>query len=301
MYAHALKTYQQELAGAPAIVGQYWIVCSVNSRIELVLSCTENFLDSYPVFIFSTRPHSELTPQYIHPLVHSLALTLLDTVPTHRVYSVFAPEPITHIFVALWSELTGISPEQTPYYAAHLTYCTRATLSDRRQTICSNAIFDLRLAERADEREVAELCFGFAAESDPFTLTPEEAWEEAAMMIQNKLVWVHRIIEGSNSSIASIVCVTRTTDTVAAITKVYTNPKFRRRGCAERLTRHVARHLLKTKESVILYVAHDNPAASKVYHRVGFLGLAAKSPVMDGVDKWLEVGFDQSRVVLGHW
>jgi ribosomal protein S18 acetylase RimI-like enzyme len=301
MYAHASKTYQQEVAGGIPIPGQDWIVCSVDNHVELVLSCTENFLDSYPIFIFSVRPHSELTLSYIQPLVESLVYTLLDTVSPRRVYSVFAPEPITNLFASLWSGLTSIKCEPTPYYAANLTYCTRATLSDRRQTIFANSIFDLRLAERADLEQVAELCYGFASESEPFTLTHEESLEEAAMMIENKLVWIHRVIENNQSSIASIVCVTRTTDSVAAITKVYTNPLFRRRGCAERLVRHVSRHLLKTKQSIVLYVAHDNPAASKVYHRVGFLGLAPKSPVMDGVDRWLEIGFDQSQVDLGHW
>jgi hypothetical protein len=57
--------------------------------------------------------------------------------------------------------------------------------------------------------------------------------------------------------------------------------------------------LLKTRECVVLYVAHENHAAKKVYHRIGFGGLNGKE--VDGVEPWLELGFDRSVVDLGHW
>ena len=50
-----------------------------------------------------------------------------------------------------------------------------------------------------------------------------------------------------------------------------------------------------------MYVAHDNPGTAKVLDRVGFVGLAANSSSVDGVDSWLEVGFDRTKVQLGHW
>lgn len=59
--------------------------------------------------------------------------------------------------------------------------------------------------------------------------------------------------------------------------------------------------LLISKESVMLYVAHNNPAAAKVYHRVGFAGLTQDSPRSEGVDSWVELGLDQMKVRLGHW
>jgi hypothetical protein len=43
------------------------------------------------------------------------------------------------------------------------------------------------------------------------------------------------------------------------------------------------------KESVVLYVSHDNPA-EKVYHRVGFTGLCG-TPRPAAVEDWIEVGF----------
>ena len=70
-------------------------------------------------------------------------------------------------------------------------------------------------------------------------LSHEKAVQEATIMIQNNQVWVHEVRGSGRREIASIVATTRTTDTVAAVTKVFTNPKWRSRGCAERLLRHV--------------------------------------------------------------
>ena len=51
------------------------------------------------------------------------------------------------------------------------------------------------------------------------------------------------------------------------------------------------------KDSVVLYVAHDNAAAETVYHRVGFRGLMS-CPAED-VEDWLELGFVGTD--RGHW
>jgi hypothetical protein len=48
-------------------------------------------------------------------------------------------------------------------------------------------------------------------------------------------------------------------------------------------------------------VAHDNIAAAKVYHRVGFVGLDENDYTAEGVEDWLEIGFDRKYVQLGHW
>jgi hypothetical protein len=58
--------------------------------------------------------------------------------------------------------------------------------------------------------------------------------------------------------------------------------------------------LLKTHEQVVLYVGVGNPA-ERVYDRVGFQGLTERSRAIDGVEHWLEIGFDQAKVNLGHW
>lgn len=54
------------------------------------------------------------------------------------------------------------------------------------------------------------------------------------------------------------------------------------------------------KEQVALFVGNSNPAA-KVYNRVGFVGLDKSKPPVQGVERWLEVGFDRRLVQQGHW
>jgi predicted GNAT family acetyltransferase len=93
------------------------------------------------------------------------------------------------------------------------------------------------------------------SKQDPFFLTPERAVEEATLLIRNRQLWVHLVRRNGDArqEIASIAAVTRTCNSVAAITKVYTNPNWRARGCAERLVRRVC------KQSVIHQFASSWP------------------------------------------
>lgn len=52
--------------------------------------------------------------------------------------------------------------------------------------------------------------------------------------------------------------------------------------------------------AISLFVGVANRAAV-VYNRVGFVGLAPNSPPVQGVETWIEIGFDQQQVQLGHW
>ncbi|KAH9951033.1 hypothetical protein B0H21DRAFT_776417 [Amylocystis lapponica] len=286
-----------------------WIVCATrrsggaSPSLEFILSCIQGPLGSYPIFIYTPFSSRQIRTESHRSRITSLVNALQKNVAPERVFSVFALEPITRMFAAIWRERTGVPLDGEPeYYAAKFSYCTRRTFCARQPTTFPDMTYTLRPAVESDIRQAASLCYGFAAASEPFTLTPERAVQEATLLIRNRQLWVHEVqVPGQPAEIASIVAVTRTSDTVAAITKVYTNPRWRQRGCAERLTRHVCEHLLKTKESVVLYVAHDNPAAATVYHRVGFVGLAPGSAPVDGVDSWLELGFERSAVTLGHW
>lgn len=303
---NAEKALVNEMNGTFPTCKECWISCStidltLSESIDFVLSCTEGAMGSYPIFILSTRPITELNEEFLFPRLSLLVKALRDIVDVSRVYSIFSPEPVTQMFTDLWVELTGVDFVREPYYAATFSYCTKETYIDRPITIPPSLQYDLRAAVESDIPGVAELCFGFAETSEPFVLTREDSIKEATLLVCNKQVWVHDIQKGGEvAEIASIVCTTRQSAEVSAITKVYTNPKWRNLGCAERLVRRVCKHLLKTKESVVLYVAHDNNAA-KVYHRVGFVGLAGSGESVKGVEPWLEIGFDRNVVKLGHW
>lgn len=296
--------------------------------IDFVLACTNGPIGTYPVFIYHAQPLNYLTPAYLIPRITELANTLAESISTERVFSVFAVDPVARSFADAWMAMTGISVAQSDiksnltheYYAALLTYCDPRSFRPRQQSTHPTITYDIRPAVPADIPEVAELCFGFAAESEPFTMSLDQAMAEARLLVEHNQVWVHGVsAPGMVSGIASICAVTRQTSTVAAITKVYTNPRFRRMGCAERLVRRVCSQYVFSddfhnpkliqpvnsylrnggKERIILYVAHSNPAAQTVYRRVGFVGLEG-SPV-PGVEPWLEIGFDRNVVQLGHW
>ncbi|RDB25406.1 hypothetical protein Hypma_007459 [Hypsizygus marmoreus] len=301
----ALKAYTAEADNPGYRRENVWITCSSRSNILFILAITEGYTGAYPVFIMTTLPFHRLTDSSIRPCINVLIKALLDArVPRHRVYSVFAPEPITELFAAEWEHVTGIRRESDPYYAAKITYCTLDKLDKRSSTVDQSFGYNLRPAVLGDIPAISELGFLFAEESFPFQLSRHGAFEEATLLVQNDEVWVHEArLPGQPKEIASIVAFTRNSETVAAITKVFTNPKWRRRGCAERLVRRVCRYLLtdQKKESVVLYVAHNNAAANHVYHRVGFAGLSNDTFTVDGVDPWLEIGFDRNQVQLGHW
>ncbi|KAF8870886.1 hypothetical protein BD779DRAFT_1578477 [Infundibulicybe gibba] len=264
-----------------------WIVLTT----LIVLSCSEGMMGAYPVFLFTTLPSRTITDEIIVPRLQLLVEALQKAVPWHRVYSVFAPKLVSCRFTELWTRATGIHPEPEPYYAAKISFCTNATLAEAQPAVAP--------ANFGDIPEVAGLCYIFAAESPPFTLTEEQALREATLLVNKQLVWVYR--ETKTAAIASIVAFTRNSESVATISKVITHPAWRRRGCAEKLVRRVCKHLLKTKESVVLYVAHENPGAAHVYGRVGFAGLLNGAHPVEGVDDWLEIGLDRSKVQLGHW
>jgi ribosomal protein S18 acetylase RimI-like enzyme len=69
----------------------------------------------------------------------------------------------------------------------------------------------------------------------------QEALQEADYLIAKRLVWVHTFSQDGNphEHYASLVAYTRNCSQVSTITKVVTHPQWRRKGCAERLTRKV--------------------------------------------------------------
>ena len=77
----------------------------------------------------------------------------------------------------------------------------------------------------------------------PYVMSREAALQEARSLIGNKEVWIHLIHEEGNEEwdVASIVAASRNSESVATVTKVYTNPQWRKLGCAERLLRRVCK------------------------------------------------------------
>jgi hypothetical protein len=148
-----------------------WITCSTfdsSETIDFVLSCTDNSMDSYPIFIFSTHHASQLSKEYLLPRLSPLVRALYSAVDVSRVFSVFAPEPVTQMFTDLWVEYTGVRFVREPYYAATFTVCTKRTHIDRSMSVHPSLKYDIRPATENDIENVAELCYGFALISASF-------------------------------------------------------------------------------------------------------------------------------------
>ncbi|KAF5357429.1 hypothetical protein D9757_013330 [Collybiopsis confluens] len=297
---------------------QLWITCTSKDdkgyrTPELILSCTRSELGEYPIFIAPLIPASFLTEEFLVPRLRLLMIAMNEHIQTGRVYSIFAPQLVAELFAEMWFDMKGIDHYSESYYAAKLTFCTKRTFRNRQATDAGlRGRYVLRPAVMTDLEGVAQLCFQFASESEPFILDAEGALREAQMLIVNKQVWVHELqpnpslppsTPSSGSQIACLVAFTRNSQTCATISKVVTSPDHRGMGCAQRLMRQVCKHLLNSgKQAVALYVAHNNVPATKVYHNVGFVGLGeADNQPIEGVERWSEIGFDRNRVQLGHW
>jgi hypothetical protein len=167
MYPHALKSSAAD--GSEGV--QLWITCSTFTSasreplLDLVLSCTEGPLGSYPIFLFATAPFDELDAEFLRPRLDAIIQELLEHIHPSRVFSVFAPEPVTREFAALWTSFTGIGSYHEPYYSAKLAYCTSSTLSRRRMTLFTDLHYVPRIARDSDIAVIADLCQGFAMTS----------------------------------------------------------------------------------------------------------------------------------------
>jgi len=306
IYPHALDLKSKEEKGEAVPPNQLWITCwTKNSRghsLDFVLSCTSHLLGDYPIFIYSNHPASSLTDAFVLPRIQALARTLSGQVPPTRVFSIFSLKSITDAFVPEWTALTGVAPIlDEPYYLALSSFCSRETFKGARQAPEPGHV--MRRVTIDDLEECATLCREFADTSPPFVLTQEQARIEAYKMIKLNQLWVYCVpTSPTTSAVTCIVAATRSSSTVAAITKVFTSPSWRRRGYAERLAAHVLEELLYTagREYVVLYVGHTL-AAKRVYDRLGFSGLSSdpSASSVDAVDDWLEIGF--ANTTLGHW
>jgi predicted GNAT family acetyltransferase len=85
-----------------------------------------------------------------------------------------------------------------------------------------------------------------------FPLKIDAAIIEAQELISKGLIWIYE----SEGEVTSICAVTRSTQNVSAITKVYTTPKWRRRGFAEHLVRNVTGRFVKPSHTMVFVLTH---------------------------------------------
>ncbi|KAF9245864.1 hypothetical protein BU15DRAFT_70925 [Melanogaster broomeanus] len=223
---HALKKVSAEAA----LTG-----CRGTFDLEMVLACHRVGQDDLPVFLWTPEPNSLVVPQWLTLRITALADRLVSCVPAARVFSVFGMSLLVKAFSKYWTTLTGFQIEPQPFYSAYLTYCTRETLVAAPDHLSVG--HSTRRAMPSDIESVAQLCKEFADDSIHFPLSLECARVEANELISKGQIWIYEV----SGTVAAICAVTRTSLNVSAITKVYTCPKWRRRGFAEQLVRYVTR------------------------------------------------------------
>jgi hypothetical protein len=150
---------------------QVWVVCTSKESagevlVELVLSVTEGYIDSYPPFFFSSIPSQRLTQDFIQPRMEAMVRALSGAVPRTRVYAVYGPDILARAFAWSWTYITGVQNYvNSPYYAAKLSFCTRQTFKSRPPPLRDGLIAEIRPATVGDIPELGQSCFGFAADS----------------------------------------------------------------------------------------------------------------------------------------
>ncbi|KAF5322079.1 hypothetical protein D9619_002101 [Psilocybe cf. subviscida] len=300
------KCLSREQSGRPT-QGHLWVVVyspAPRSRVLYVASCTDGYQGKYPVFLYTTTPPPSLRHDHITvtaPL-RSIAQALWTVVGSRRVYSVFGPTVLAEVFCRIWTGMTHIGRIAQPYYDSKISFVNLRTFRDASDQRISQGRIAVRPATSQDIPQIAQLCGQFAGESPPFVLTQIQALQEANYLFAHKLVWVLTVTRNNLPEVATIVAFTRNSRNAATITKVFTPVQHRGNRYAETLVREVVRYLLNQggKQNVALYVGVTNMAAN-VYRRVGFVGLEPNAPPVDGVDRWVEYGFNRDHVDLGHW
>ncbi|KAH9081584.1 hypothetical protein EDB83DRAFT_2333641 [Lactarius deliciosus] len=179
-------------------------------------------LGDYPIFLWTPKTPTPISQSWLTPRTELLAEHLLDIVPPQ----------------AYWSDLVKCAIEQEPFYSAYYTYCNLDTFKEAIDPVPSGD--KIRRAGVEDLAAVAQLCKEFADESVYFPLEIDAAMIEARELTAEGLIWIYE----SEGEVTSICAVTRSTQNVSAITKVFTTPKWRRRGFAEHLVRNITKRFV---------------------------------------------------------
>lgn len=168
LYAGIEKATCKERAGTSSQHEELWIVSYTDrpgsdSTLDFVLSCTYGVIGNYPIFIYSTKNVQDLTDDFLEPRIYRIVQELDNNLSTpKRVYSIFASGPVSESFSRHWTQRTGIKSIKEPYYDAKFSYCTANTLAHPPSPDSSCR---MRLADRRDIPQVAQLCKGFSEES----------------------------------------------------------------------------------------------------------------------------------------
>jgi hypothetical protein len=131
--------------------------------LDIVLSCVNWTLGDYPIFLWTPKNATSLSPAWMTPRIELLAEHLLDIVPPCRVFSIFGMTQLVKSFTRHWSELVRCPIEPEPFYAAFYSFCNRETFKESHDPFSRGD--SIRRANMEDHSQVAQLCKEFADDS----------------------------------------------------------------------------------------------------------------------------------------
>lgn len=157
-------------------------------------------------------------------------------------------------------------------------------------------------------------------------VTTEYARAKVEKMIQQGQIWVYTCPSqsGDCEEVCAMAALSRHTPAVAALSGVYTLPRFRKNGFAERLVSRVCHRyvfpscfysirmpevlttgwasVFEMNKTAVLFVPQGNTAAGNLLGRIGFYGMGPRAAMGEAAETWKEVGFVGVGVrVSGSW
>ncbi len=136
--------------------------------LDIVLSCVSWTLGDYPVFLWTPKNPTSLSPSWLIPRLELLAEHLLNIVPPCRVFSIFGMTQLVKSFTRCWSDLVRCAIEPEPFYAAYYSFCNRETFKEPHDPLSRGD--SIRRANMEDLPAVAQLCKEFADDSAAFLI-----------------------------------------------------------------------------------------------------------------------------------
>ena len=136
---------------------------STPPTLDIVLSCVSWTLGDYPIFLWTPKNPTSVSPSWLAPRVELLAEHLLDIVPPCRVFSIFGMTQLVKSFTRYWSDLVKCAIESEPFYAAYYSFCNPDTFNESDDPLPRGD--SIRRANIEDLAAVSQLCKEFADDS----------------------------------------------------------------------------------------------------------------------------------------
>jgi ribosomal protein S18 acetylase RimI-like enzyme len=207
-------------------------------------------------------------------------------VPAARLQSVFGPTLLTRPFATYWAALHSLTVKPEPVLDAHLAIISRNTLTSPTRPLQERITLGKATIDELDI--IARMNRDFAQVASPHPLDMPAARKQAEYMIKKGQLFVARLsseAEDDNENIKqaaqvqAVVAVVPKTPGIKSVSIVWTELAVRGMGLAEALVRYSCGQMLQNSQPVstgevdqiCLHVEPSNPAAVKVYKRVGFL------------------------------